>query len=286
MTNDISLLVVEDNPKHLADAQRETERYRGIHFNFAQTFEEAKALVDTKSPHSAIIDVFFPIERGGEPDYHSAIRLAKYVDSRMIPFVYNTAGNHHGLKYREFAKERYSDEGFRVRGRSSFTTGQLIESYPEDSNGELDFKQWTAAINIAILLANMNKIGDDTKSAVGRILQYAHLNDVGDKGRLTESLEHILGNFTIMELGDPAPWYQNAFRQGRDEGFVGEPKMDNEKGQFVWDHFRDEKGQFVSLRTTKEEDERRFREVEQKWKQEYEKGLEFIRSTIRNYRIK
>ncbi len=107
------ILVVEDNPNHLADAREFFSTIKGIDIKYAKTFSEARKIMvrydalglPTKIPKvdGVITDIYLPIGKGyvGRPNDEDPIGLlvAAMCYKAGIPFVFCTAGYHHGLKY-------------------------------------------------------------------------------------------------------------------------------------------------------------------------------------------
>ena len=91
-----TILVIEDNPKHLEDA-RAFLADKPVEVMFAQTYEEAKPLYDLVD--GVISDIFFP-EKEGLEESAMALQVAEDLEGNK-KFVLNTAGYHHGDKYQE-----------------------------------------------------------------------------------------------------------------------------------------------------------------------------------------
>ena len=292
----LRMLIVEDGEKHLQDARRESLNYQDIEFVYASTFDQALEAIyhvdwaregRQNGLDAAVLDVFFPygssckdfVVDAQEPTWRAGLDVGKELDQSGCMFVFNTSGNHHGRKYAEFQKEADAVWG---RSRSGFTVAKLIEAYPKGSEDELETKQWSAAINYAILLAEGCMLDDDeVRERIGKIIDFA---SYGDYGQLTGIMAKVLDprnsleDLTRMERTKPPyPWSINALQQAWKEDFIGKT------GEWDWDFDRD---CFVSLRSpTKEHDEKRFRVVEAKYKRQFEDAVDFIRTTIGKYRI-
>ena len=100
------ILVVEDNPTHLADAKAFFEGVEGLEVFYARTFEQAEGFIPRSGESrvdGVITDVFLPIGRTyrGRSRDEDPIGLLVAAECHMqgIPFVFCTAGYHHGLKY-------------------------------------------------------------------------------------------------------------------------------------------------------------------------------------------
>ncbi len=219
----LELLIVEDNLKHLADAKSVCRRYRNINFTFAGTLEEAERLVSKNTYDAAVIDVFFPAKAGEEPK-NAGFDLAKIVDGKGTPFVYNTSGNHHGGKYQDFL-----DKSRNVWNNGGFGIGKMIEAYPQDANAEKDTKQWWAAINYAILLAKSSEMSEEIKSGIGDVLHFA---PYGDYGELTKKMEAVL----LKEKLELEPICGNP----EVNSFVKQAHQYNEAKKFIWKTLNEE----------------------------------------------
>lgn len=95
------ILVVEDAPKHLADAKKFFAAQLGVEVVcYARDLEEAWQYLDREKVDGVISDVYFP---ASDPYrvYPEAFGVAVLIacTERKIPCVLNTAGYHHGDKY-------------------------------------------------------------------------------------------------------------------------------------------------------------------------------------------
>ncbi len=197
----LELLVIEDNPKHLADAKAVSEQYQGITFTFASTLSEVKGLLEQKTYDAVVSDIFFPDREGEVPDdLVAAGVIVAYLllEDTQTPFVYNTAGNHHGKAYQHFQGALY----YQLRNFDHSenwarkNSGKIIEAYPEDSSTEKDTKQWSAAINYAIILARSTEQSDIVTREIDAFLPFA---SYGDYGGLTQTMRHALDESIPVE---------------------------------------------------------------------------------------
>ncbi len=273
MVRRLEILITEDSAKHLADARTVSEGYAFINFTFATTLEEAEILIERNRYDAVVTDVFFPIRKSEEPTSDSGLNLAKKVDAKGIPFVYNTSGNHHGRAYSEFLKE-----SGKIWANHGFGTGKMIEAYPENPNAEKDTKQWNAAIDYTVLLVRSHRLGEGIARNIGSFLSFG---PYGDYGELTEKMNNVLDETISIEdlcrqknMIPLYPWSNDALKDGWEKGYV-----DTEK--WSWN---EEKDCLISLRSIKESDEKKFRETELKFRQDYVKALEFIRMTLIEYK--
>jgi hypothetical protein len=227
----LEILIVEDYQKNLQDAKTTAAHFSNIHFTYARTLAEAKKLLEERTFDSAIADIFFPESEGMDPSSDSALKLRHLFEDKNLPYVHNTAGNHHGFDmlifcYRAGLREPTQNEWNRSlppsiqdtypldnlinqfnQARSAgnipyrgLCSGNIIESFPDYILGAADKKQWTAAINYAILLANAPNMDEQCKMEVDSLL---HFDPYGDYGLMTEKMEFIL-NPTTMEDKNPS----------------------------------------------------------------------------------
>jgi CheY-like chemotaxis protein len=150
--NIVRILVVEDNSKHLRDAKNYTSQLSHCLVDYATTLDSALLLLETNTYHGIISDVFFPDVQGGCAEtFNNALTINDKALDLKIHIVFNTNGNHHGNKYRKFVWKTpvavHNDHNYHF-----LTTGMIIESYPEESNDELDFKQWQAVFRYILLV--------------------------------------------------------------------------------------------------------------------------------------
>jgi len=97
----MKILVVEDNPKHLADAiaffkAKKVEIATATSYNSA--IAKLESLKEEDDWH-AIIDIFLPRSDGGAPDDPLGLVVEAKCKRRNIKSVLCTAGYHHGPKY-------------------------------------------------------------------------------------------------------------------------------------------------------------------------------------------
>lgn len=96
-----TLLLIEDNPKHLADAKVLLEdrvkvgAINGV--DYATNLTEAEELLRTRKYDGIISDVFFPKEAGGI-EQQMGTTIGQYALDHKIPFVLVTSTHHHGYK--------------------------------------------------------------------------------------------------------------------------------------------------------------------------------------------
>lgn len=275
MKQKLEILVTEDDAKHLADARSISGQYANINFTFASTLKEAECLVEQNRYDAVVTDVFFPVQEGQEPTSDSGLTLARKIDNQRVPFVYNTSGNHHGKAYSQFL-----DESRKIWNNNGFGTGKMIEAYPEAPNAEKDTKQWATAINYAVLLAKSQELKESIRKKIGSFLSFL---PYGDYGKLTETMKKVLDSSMSPEelcrnVGKPPHfWSSGAIHLGWKEKKIG-----TKWGEEIdWDK---EKDCFISLRPTKEDDEKWFNETEARLKKEYVRALDFIRTTLAEYR--
>lgn len=190
------ILVLEDNTKHLGDAKAIAAALNGCHVDFATSQEEADALVKANTYDTAILDVFYPATAGGSAEsFDNAVAFSKRLTDAGIHHVFNTSGNHHGMKYDDFCWKTpvaiHNDDKYHF-----LTYGMIIEAYPEDSDGDKDTKQWQAAFRYVILVHEMVKLEDKGNSLIESVLsedkyksQLLRGFPYGEYGKATERFE-------------------------------------------------------------------------------------------------
>lgn len=163
----IRILVIEDTAKHVADAKTHAAQLVGCEVDYATSLEEALALLTANRYDGAISDVFFPERTGGSAEtFENAVAISTKLVELGIHHVFNTSGNHHGSRYREFVWK--TPRAFHNENKYHFlTTGMVIEAYPQDSNGEKDAKQWQAAFRYILLVHALLKLPDEGVSILG-----------------------------------------------------------------------------------------------------------------------
>ncbi len=93
---DNSVLIVEDNQKHMEDAKRVLSRF-GIEYDLASNLVEALGYFREYSFNGILSDVFFPLSEGGV-ERPSGVILCEYALEQNIPIVLCTDTYHHGPK--------------------------------------------------------------------------------------------------------------------------------------------------------------------------------------------
>jgi CheY-like chemotaxis protein len=150
--NSVRILVVEDNQKHISDAVEYVSRLENCNVDFATTLAGALLLLQANKYDGIISDVFSPVVDGANADsFVNALTLNKSAIELKTHIVFNTSGNHHGVKYGGFIWKTPTAIHNAFRG-GFLTSGMIIESYPEASNTDLDFKQWQAAFRYLLLV--------------------------------------------------------------------------------------------------------------------------------------
>lgn len=286
MKETLEILIVEDNPKHLVDAQQITGLYRDINFTYVTHLAEAEGRLAEKKYDAVVTDALFPKDEHSSPTAAS-VDLIQKLYNLGIPFVINTAGNHHGKAYEPVLKAVYeiframrNDTGhFAGLSETLLATGKIIEAYPEDKEGEKDAKQWEAAINYTLLLIESSKVDETVKRRVG---DWFPVHCTGDRGQLTSMFNLVLNNsLGIEELGfyeldhdgpkmNPHPaWHYKAKSVGRSEGWIHWVRS-----PITGEYEKEEKI----------EDQQKLLATEARIKEEFRVGLEFIRATIAHYK--
>jgi len=137
------ILLVEDNPKHLADAKALLEdrvRVGAINgVDYATNLDEAVELVGIKTYDAIISDIFFPAEAGGIEEELGTF-MGRYALDYNIPFVLITSTYHHGCKTQPAC------DWIRNRGMN------LVDNPEADKWGDSDYKKWDDAYLSAMYL--------------------------------------------------------------------------------------------------------------------------------------
>lgn len=96
------ILVVEDNPIHLDDAIR-TLRNAGVEISTTVDENDGLEKLEESLPDGVITDIFMPLTKGhrryGSTNEPCGVAIALRAEQLGIPFVFCTAGNHHGARY-------------------------------------------------------------------------------------------------------------------------------------------------------------------------------------------
>jgi hypothetical protein len=266
MARKLEILVIEDQESHLAQAKAIAAKYRDVKFTFVDTLEKAEHLLEDFAYDAAVSDVIFPSRLGRSPNANSGLSLGKRLYEKGIPFVFNTSGNHHGGAYAEFGmglEAYFTDNNLRdnigLLINERFSTGKIIESYPEDYDAEGDTKQWEAAFNYVILLAGAEaeSLSEEVKSAVESFLSFSGR---GDYGKLTERMERALNPENSL----------NDMCRGKDfDGSVS----------YSWER----RARYEAKDKGRESDAEWILKAEEKLRDHYIFALDFIRTTIADY---
>jgi len=97
----LNILVIEDNEKHLEDAERFFVIHCGrVNVIFAKTYWEAAEYLDAAKVDGIISDIHFP--RNDHPNWSQPEPIGAMVmvlcRERKIPCILNTDGYHHGSR--------------------------------------------------------------------------------------------------------------------------------------------------------------------------------------------
>jgi CheY-like chemotaxis protein len=129
-----TLLLIEDNPNHLAEAKALLEdriTVRAISgVDYATNLTEAEELLRTRKYDGIISDVFFPKETGGT-EQQLGTTIGQYALDNKIPFVLVTSTHHHGYKTEPVT------HWIRARGMNLVDAADL-----KDRNIEANYKSW------------------------------------------------------------------------------------------------------------------------------------------------
>jgi hypothetical protein len=193
--NLVRILVVEDNQKHLSDTVAYVSKLENCNVDFATTLAAALLLLEVNKYSGIISDVFFPDVDGANADsFENAIALHKKALELSTHVVFNTDGNHHGIKYRPFVFKLHNIG--HISGDWKFTdSGLTIESYPKDENANLDFKQWEAAFRYILLVYESKVQKAKLTNPEGEYLYSPFVS--GDAGQLTERFRQTKDSFAL-----------------------------------------------------------------------------------------
>jgi CheY-like chemotaxis protein len=193
--NSVRILVVEDNQKHISDAVAYVSRLENCNVDFATTLAGAVLLLEANKYNGIISDVFFPDVDGASADsFENAISLHKKALELNTHVVFNTDGNHHGVKYRPFVFKLHNIDY--ISGDWKFTdSGLTIESYPKDENTNLDFKQWEAAFRYILLVYESKLQSVKLSNPEGEYLYSPFVS--GDYGQLTQKFRDTKDPFAL-----------------------------------------------------------------------------------------
>jgi len=153
------ILLVEDNPKHLADAKTLLEeRVRsgvigGV--DYASTLRQAMESLRTGDYTGMLLDVFFPNDEG-ETEQPNCVKVDEYALDKGMPFVLVTSTYHHGRKTEpvsKWAREKHME---------------LVDRFPKTSEEEeAPTKEWEGAyLALAYLIEGKNS-GEITITSEG-----------------------------------------------------------------------------------------------------------------------
>lgn len=159
------ILVVEDNPKHLADARAFFDKVEGVEVYYATAYDEAvenyidenvrdenlgyKLVKNTQRVDGVITDIYLPlgarfVGRKNDEDPVGLLVAAK-CHMEDMPFVFCTAGYHHGVKY----------NWINMLQRTMHWP-EMIDVYSYDDEQEADQKPWDEAYTTLKELVNEN----------------------------------------------------------------------------------------------------------------------------------
>ncbi|MBS3171809.1 hypothetical protein J4449_04320 [Candidatus Woesearchaeota archaeon] len=139
MIKKLEILVVEDQPKHLADVKAvlEDRRQYGTEADYVSTLDGIKRELKEKKYDGILSDVFFPEKEGGE-EAPSGLWVAEYGIQNGVPFVLVTSTYHHGSKTEPIHSWLCYDKGLAL-----VDLQHLDENYQmKDSEGESGRKNW------------------------------------------------------------------------------------------------------------------------------------------------
>jgi len=127
-----SVLLVEDNPKHMADAKRVLDKF-GIMYDPVSNLADALGFFKEYGTYGVLSDVFFPLSEAGV-ERPSGVILCEYALEQRIPIVLCTSMYHHGPKISPI--NRYA----RKQGIP------LVDSEDVEGDEEAEVKDWDKAV--------------------------------------------------------------------------------------------------------------------------------------------
>ncbi len=130
--DDNSILLVEDNKKHMADAKRVLDQF-GIVYDSVHNLADALGFFKEYSTSGILSDVFFPFSEAGV-ERPSGVILCEYALEQRIPIVLCTSTYHHGPKTSPI--NRYA----RKQGIP------LVDSEDVEGDEEAEVKDWDKAV--------------------------------------------------------------------------------------------------------------------------------------------
>jgi len=165
MTEKLEILVVEDQPHHLADVRAviDSRRQYGIEADYVSTLDDAKRKLEEKRYDGILSDVFFP-EREGEEESASGLWIAEYGLENKVPFILVTSTYHHGRKTEEVNQQL----------RIKYKIGGLIDAEPEGCSPNTDLevkkKNWKGGLlALAYFIEDSRERGWEDKWMFGAI---------------------------------------------------------------------------------------------------------------------
>lgn len=135
MNDHMTMLIVEDNAAHLADAKKMLERELPLlpitlSVIYATTLEEAESLIERAD--IVMTDVFFPSTAGCSAEEPNGKNVVEMCLATNTPVVWITSTYHHG------SKTNAVSEWGRKRGLEMFDC--------DAGDGEAEHKPWKAAL--------------------------------------------------------------------------------------------------------------------------------------------
>ena len=152
-----NILVVEDNPKHIEDAKKYFNEIKEVNVYYVSTYSSAvhpiggyTSFKSKPEVDGVITDIYLPIGdkyvgRKGDED-PIGLLVAATCHKNNIPFVFCTAGYHHGEKYNwinmfqrtmewpemlDASSDRYAEADHKPWDRAYKTLKNLVEKQPQ-----------------------------------------------------------------------------------------------------------------------------------------------------------
>lgn len=141
MKEKLEILVVEDQPEHLADVRAvlDSRKQYGIGADYVSNLDDTKRKLEKRNYDGILSDVFFP-EREGEAESAAGLWVAEYGRIYRIPFILVTSTYHHGDKTEPI------NHWLRRKGPKLVDWMPSDDEYYQRKNSEGDRKNWEGGL--------------------------------------------------------------------------------------------------------------------------------------------
>ncbi len=169
----VRLLLIEDNKKHLTDAQQLLEERVASgaisSVDYASTLDDAIQYLTTTRYDGIISDIFFPTAYGGNEE-ENGTKIGEYALQQGLPFVLVTSTYHHGRKTDPVCSW--------ARTRADM---ELIDTMPETGrDGEAESKNWIGGYVVLSYLIEAKHVGEITINQEGKGYRTVILSEIRD----------------------------------------------------------------------------------------------------------